>query len=129
MRSWPQASVLAAALLAAAIFAAPARADVTDAGSLHLAQVGSFSSPTYATGPPGDPSRVVVVQKGGAIRLLRDGALQSTPLLTVAGVHNAGEQGLLSVAFAPDYATSGRLYVYSNDATSCDSTGASCDVR
>jgi glucose/arabinose dehydrogenase len=129
MRSWPPASVLAAALVAAAIFVAPARADVTDAGSLHLAQVGSFSSPTYATGPPGDPSRVVVVQKGGAIRLLRDGALQSAPYLTVAGVHNAGEQGLLSVAFAPDYATSGRLYVYSNDATSCDSTGASCDVR
>jgi glucose/arabinose dehydrogenase len=129
MRPWPPASLLAAALLAAAIFAAPAQADVTDAGSLHLAPIGSFNSPTYVTGPPGDPSRVVVVQKGGAIRLVRDGALQGAPFLTVAGVHNAGEQGLLSVAFAPDYASSGRLYVYSNDATSCDSTGANCDVR
>src|SRR5258708_7044016 len=74
MRSWPPASVLAAALLAAAIFAAPARADVTDAGSLHLAQVGSFSSPTYATGPPGDPSPVLGGHKGGPMRPPRHGA-------------------------------------------------------
>src|SRR5256885_14648779 len=120
---------LVVAPVAAALAAAPARADVTAAGSLRLAQIGSFDSPTYVTGPPGDASRLVVVQKGGAIRLLRDGALQPAPFLTVAGVHDAGEQGLLSLAFAPDYATSGRLYVYSNDATACNASGANCDVR
>ncbi|MDX6660895.1 MAG: hypothetical protein QOJ55_1717, partial [Solirubrobacteraceae bacterium] len=118
-------------LAVAATFVAvvPARADVTAAGSLRLAQIGSFAAPTYVTGPPGDPSRVVVVQQGGTIRMVRNGAVLAAPFLTVAGVHNAGEQGLLSLAFAPDYATSGRLYVYSNDATSCDASGANCDVR
>src|SRR2546423_4773162 len=117
------------ALAAATLAAGPARADVTAAGSLRLAPIGVFSSPTYVTSPPGDPSRLIVVQKGGTIRIVRDGVLLPAPFLTVSGVHNADEQGLLSVAFAPDYATSGRLYTYSNDATSCDSTGADCDVR
>jgi glucose/arabinose dehydrogenase len=120
---------LVLALAATLVAVAPARADVTAAGSLRLAQIGSFASPTYVTGPPGDPSRVVVVQQGGTIRMVRNGVVLPAPFLTVAGVHNAGEQGLLSLAFAPDYATSGRLYVYSNDATSCDATGANCDVR
>jgi glucose/arabinose dehydrogenase len=122
------ASLLAATLVATTA-AAPARADVTAAGGLRLAQIGSFASPTYVTGPPGDASRVVVVQKGGRIRILRNGALLPAPFLTVTGVHDAGEQGLLSLAFAPDYATSGRLYVYSNDATGCDASGDNCDVR
>jgi glucose/arabinose dehydrogenase len=117
------------ALAATLVAVAPARADVTAAGSLQLAQIGSFASPTYLTGPPGDASRVVVVQQGGTIRIVRNGVVLPAPFLTVAGVHNAGEQGLLSLAFAPDYATSGRLYVYSNDATSCDASGANCDVR
>ncbi|HEV7460648.1 MAG TPA: PQQ-dependent sugar dehydrogenase [Solirubrobacteraceae bacterium] len=120
---------LAVAIVAAALAVAPAHADVTAAGSLRLAPIGSFNSPTYVTGPPGDPSRVVVVQKGGTIRMVRSGVTLPAPFLSVAGVHDAGEQGLLSLAFAPDYATSGRLYVYSNDATSCDSSGANCDVR
>jgi glucose/arabinose dehydrogenase len=117
------------AVAATLVVVAPARADVTAAGSLRLAPIGSFASPTYVTGPPGDPSRVVVLQQGGTIRMVRNGVVLAAPFLTVAGVHNAGEQGLLSLAFAPDYATSGRLYVYSNDATSCDASGANCDVR
>jgi glucose/arabinose dehydrogenase len=127
MPRWPLATLLAATLVATV--AAPARADVTAAGSLRLTQIGSFASPTYVAGPPGDPSRVVVLQQGGRIRILRSGVLLPAPFLTVAGVHGAGEQGLLSLAFAPDYATSGRLYTFSNDATACDSTGANCDVR
>src|SRR5947208_1019226 len=127
MRARPCTLVLA--VLTAFLAVSPARADVVAAGSLRLAQVGSFNAPIYVTSPPGDPSRVIVVQKGGAIRIVRDGLTLPLPFLTVSGVHSADEQGLLSVAFAPDYATSGRLYTYSNDATSCDSTGANCDVR
>ncbi len=127
MRARP--CTLVVALVAAVLAAVPARADVTVAGSLRLAKIGTFDSPTYVTSPSGDASRIVVVQKGGTIRLVRNGVLQAAPFLTVDGVHDAGEQGLLSLAFAPDYATSGRLYVYSNDATACDATGANCDVR
>lgn len=127
MRARSCTLILAVAATLAVV--APARADVTAAGSLRLVQIGVFASPTYVTGPPGDPSRVVVVQQGGTIRMVRNGVVLPAPFLTVGGVHNAGEQGLLSLAFAPDYATSGRLYVYSNDATSCDASGANCDVR
>jgi hypothetical protein len=77
-----------------------------------LARVGVFSAPTYVTAPPGDAHRLFVVEQGGAIEVLRDGARRPQPFLTVPGVLSSGERGLLSMAFAPDYASSGRFYVY-----------------
>jgi glucose/arabinose dehydrogenase len=118
-----------AAAVAAAAMAAPAAADVTAAGDLRLATVGTFAAPTFVAAPPTDTRRVFVVQQGGPIRVVRDGAVLPVPFLTVPGVHDSGEQGLLSMAFAPDYATSGRFYVYYNDATACGGGGANCDVR
>ena len=54
----------------------------------------------------------VVVQQDGRIRAVRNGALQSADFLDLrAVVLNSGEQGLLGLAFAPDYATSGRVFV------------------
>ena len=53
---------------------------------LLLDPVGVFSSPTYVTSPPGDASRIFVVEKGGRIRLVRGGTRQSQPFLTVASV-------------------------------------------
>src|SRR5436190_9448867 len=123
------ATLLAVAIALVLATAAPAGADVTAAGSLRLAPLGLFNSPTYVISAPGDPSRVFVVQQGGAIRVVRNGVFQLQPFLTVPGAHDAGEQGLLSMAFAPDYATSGLFYVYYNDATDCDSTQSNCDVR
>lgn len=77
-----------------------------------LATIGVFSQPTYVTAPPGDSHRLFVVEQGGTIQLLRDGVRATRPFLAVPGVLNSGERGLLSMAFAPDYATSGRFYVY-----------------
>ncbi|HVE69556.1 MAG TPA: PQQ-dependent sugar dehydrogenase, partial [Solirubrobacteraceae bacterium] len=107
--------------------AAPAAADTLDAGGLRLVPVGAFNQPIQALGAPGDDTRVFVVQKGGEIRVVGPGG--SSVFLTLSGVkYDPGsEQGLLSMAFAPDYASSGRFYVYFNDATSC--TGDFCDVR
>jgi glucose/arabinose dehydrogenase len=121
--------ILAAFVAALALAPEAASAEVLAAGSLRLAPVGNFDQPTYVTGAPGDPSRVMVVEQGGAIRLLRDGILQPQPFLTVPNVHNGGEQGLLSIAFAPDYASSGRFYAYYSDANACDSSGDNCDIR
>ncbi|MDX6668844.1 MAG: hypothetical protein QOK04_2224, partial [Solirubrobacteraceae bacterium] len=120
---------LVAAVAVAVAMPAPAAADVTAAGDLRLATVGMFAAPTDVAAPPTDARRVFVVEQGGAIRVVRDGVALPTPFLTVPGVHNSGEQGLLSMAFAPDYATSGRFYVYYNDATACNSGGDSCDIR
>jgi hypothetical protein len=78
-----------------------------------LVKVGDFTSPTYVTGAPGDASRLFVTEQPGRIRVIRDGTTLAAPFLDVPGVlADAEERGLLSMAFAPDYATSGRFYVY-----------------
>jgi hypothetical protein len=77
-----------------------------------MAKVGDFSSPVYVTAPPGDTSRVFVVQKAGAIALVKDGAISTFADLTGSVLSTDNERGLLSMAFAPDYATSGLFYVY-----------------
>ncbi len=75
-----------------------------------------FQSPVYITyageGPSG-ASRLFVVEKGGRIYLVENSVVQSTPLLDITDrVGSEGsEQGLLSVAFPPDFATSGLFYV------------------
>ncbi len=75
-----------------------------------------LSRPTYATAPPGD-RRVFVAEKGGTIRIVRDGTVQPTPFLDISDrVANRGEMGLLSIAFHPDYPSDGRVFVfYSNE--------------
>jgi glucose/arabinose dehydrogenase len=93
----------AVALLAAA--AASARAAVS------LSKVGDFAAPTYVTAPAGDPDALYVVERAGRIVVQRNG-VASTFLDISADVKSGGEQGLLSMAFAPDYAQSGRFYVY-----------------
>ena len=79
-----------------------------------LAPLASFTRPTYATGVPGDDSRVYVTEQPGRVRLVIDGVVQATPFLDLGSITetNYEERGLLSVAFPPDYATSGRFYVY-----------------
>jgi hypothetical protein len=80
---------------------------------VRLTQVGSFDSAMYVTSPPGDSRRLFVVEQGGAIRVVRDGVKLDTPFLDIDPlVMSGGEQGLLSMAFAPDYATSRKFYVY-----------------
>jgi glucose/arabinose dehydrogenase len=74
---------------------------------------GGFSSPVALAAPPADVHRVFVVERGGTIRILQDGAPVAAPFLDLATlVRSGGEQGLLSLAFAPDYASSGRFYVW-----------------
>jgi glucose/arabinose dehydrogenase len=82
-------------------------------GAVRLQKVGTFDAPVYVTTPPGDNSRLFVVEQGGKVRVVRDGKTLDTPFLDVSDdVTSGGEQGLLSIAFAPDYATSGLFYVF-----------------
>jgi glucose/arabinose dehydrogenase len=80
---------------------------------LDLAPVASgLSQPVFLTTAPGDPSRLFVVEKTGRIRIIRNGTLQSAAFLDLSdSVTGGSEQGLLSMAFYPDYATSGRFIV------------------
>jgi glucose/arabinose dehydrogenase len=81
-----------------------------------LTRVGSFDSPVYVTQPRGERRRLFVVEQGGTIRVVRDGRVLERPFLDISDrVVSGGEQGLLSMAFAPDYAQNGRFYVYYTD--------------
>jgi len=103
----------AAALLAAMLLIVLALAPAARAG-VQLVQIGDFAAPTFVTAPPGDPSRVFVVERGGTVRVVRDGVTLPAPFLDLgAGATSTdGERGLLSLAFAADYATSGRFWVF-----------------
>jgi glucose/arabinose dehydrogenase len=71
-----------------------------------------FNEPVAFVQDPSDPNTQFVVEQAGTIRVVREGAVQSTPFLDIRGVVLAGgERGLLGLAFPPDYATSGRFYV------------------
>jgi glucose/arabinose dehydrogenase len=75
-----------------------------------------LDQPLYATSPPGDRHRLFVVEKTGRIRVIQNGKLLATPLLDLrASVTGGSEQGLLSLAFDPRYASNRRFYVYYTD--------------
>ena len=84
-----------------------------------------FNSPVQVTSSPGDTHRLYVVEQTGAIQLIKDGARAATPFLDITGnVRSGGEQGFLSLAFAPDYTTSGKFYVYYTAPRPNDSGGS-----
>jgi len=85
----------------------------TSAAGVRLRRIGTFESPVYLTSPPGDKRRLFVVEQAGTIRVVRDGRKLAKPFLDIRSqVEAGGERGLLSMAFPPDYAKSGRYYVY-----------------
>jgi glucose/arabinose dehydrogenase len=85
------------------------------ATDLQLTPIGSFDRPDLVTSPPGDPTRLFVVETRGVIRVVDNGVVQATPFLDISDeVQNENETGLLGLAFAPDYAESGLFYVYFN---------------
>ena len=75
-----------------------------------------LASPLWVGSAPGDASRLFTCeQRTGLIRALdaTSGALAPTPYLAVAGVLSKdNEQGLLGMAFHPQFATNGRFFVY-----------------
>lgn len=108
--------VIAAAVFALFASSVPAGA-ATQTPKLALQEVASgLDSPVYAIAPPGDP-RLFVVEQTGRIRIIADGQLQEQPFLDVSNlIATAGnEQGLLGLAFHPDYADNGRFFVNYTD--------------
>src|SRR5918994_5143400 len=100
------------AAICALVIAGPiAPADAKPKVKLKL--IGRFKKPVYVSSAPGVRG-IFVVEQGGRIRL-QQGKKRRTFLKIGGLVRSGGEQGLLSVAFAPDYAASRFLYVYFND--------------
>lgn len=113
-----------------AVLALPA--SVSAAGLTPVAPAASWgSTPIHGASPPGDASRLFVTERAGAVRIVKNGALLPTPFLTVPGVDLEGERGLMSIAFPPDYASSGLFYVFmaAKGADAIDPSGSAGDVR
>ena len=77
---------------------------------------GGFESPVQATSAPGDSTRIYVVEQTGRIMVVENGQTREQPFVDLSDrIVAGGEQGLLSVAFHPDYAANGRAFVnYTN---------------
>jgi glucose/arabinose dehydrogenase len=75
-----------------------------------------ITAPVEMVQDPVSPSVRYVVEQAGKIKVVKDGLVMTKPFLDLTAVVNfdRNEQGLLSLAFAPDYATSGRFFVYFN---------------
>jgi len=81
-------------------------------GELALVTVASgLDTPVFLTAPP-DDDRLFVVEKRGTVRIIDGGSVLATPFLDLTAlVSTGGEQGLLGLAFHPDYATNGIFVV------------------
>jgi glucose/arabinose dehydrogenase len=104
---------VAAAVVVAAALALPASATA----AVGAKEVGRFNRPVYVHGPEGADGLLFVVERPGRIEVLVAGKQARRPFLNITQRVSccAGERGLFSVAFAPDYATSRRFYVYFTD--------------
>jgi glucose/arabinose dehydrogenase len=98
------------------VSAAPETPAAPASRGVRLRRIATFDAPLFVTSPPGDRARRFVVEQGGRVMVVRSGRKLDTPFLDISGQVTVGaEQGLLSLAFAPDYADSGRFYVYFTD--------------
>jgi glucose/arabinose dehydrogenase len=116
VHAWRHAEALlvGCALAACAASEAPV---VTGDPTIQLV-ASQLSSPLLVTAPPGDTARVFIVEQTGRIRIVRNDTLLPTAFLNVSALISCcGEQGLLGLAFHPQYATNGYFYVnYTNAA-------------
>ena len=118
----PLASALAAAALGLALaLLAAAPAAATPPADLQLQFVANgFTRPVTLRSPRDGSHRMFVVQQPGVIKIidLTNNTVLSTPFLDIQSkVDDAGnEQGLLGLAFHPDFANNGTFYVdYTRD--------------
>jgi hypothetical protein len=82
------------------------------AGAVSLQSIGAYSDPVFITSDPSNPDRLFVVERAGKIELTTQEG--TSTFLDITSIVESGyqERGLLSMAFAPDFASSGLFYVY-----------------
>jgi glucose/arabinose dehydrogenase len=102
--------VVAGAVVAVLTLAGPASAFL----STELVASG-LNRPIYVAAPPGD-ARLFIVEQSGVIKLLKNGSVLATPFMDISSIvlttSAYSEQGLLGLAFDPDFATNRRFYVH-----------------
>ncbi len=100
----------AVAILAALADTAPGQTANDVAGRVYAS---GFSSPVAIVQHPSNRDIQYVVEQGGRIRVVENGTVLPADFLTLttAAIATGGERGLLGMALAPDYASSGRFYL------------------
>lgn len=89
------------------------RALVAEDPQLEFTQVSATPSIVDIANAGDGSHRLFLVQQAGRIHILKDGQILEDPFLDISSdVMSGGERGLLSLAFAPDYKTSGLFYVW-----------------
>ena len=75
--------------------------------------VSGLNQPLFVTYPPGDTTRLFVIQRGGLIRIVKNGSLLPAPFMNINPLisTNGSEQGLLGLAFHPQYASNRFFYL------------------
>jgi glucose/arabinose dehydrogenase/plastocyanin len=93
--------------------------DLPDDPQVQLVQVASnFQTPVNVAFPPDGSGRMFVVEVGGTIRVVNpDGTVLPQPFLDLSSTValRPGQQGLLGLAFHPNYSENGRLFVDYNN--------------
>ncbi|MEO8634865.1 MAG: PQQ-dependent sugar dehydrogenase [Gemmatimonadales bacterium] len=90
----------------------------TPPSALTLVPIDSgYDFSVFVTAPPGDTHRLIVVERGGRIRMIKDGVRQDSAYLNLTALTSPAtvEYGVYSIAFHPQYATNHRLFVYYAD--------------
>lgn len=80
-----------------------------------------LSRPVFATSPAGDADRFFVIeQHTGTIKILNlnNNTVNAAPFFDINGLTTGNEQGLLGMAFHPDYSVNGRFYLNFTDSSS-----------
>lgn len=87
--------------------------------SVQLVKIaGGLADPINVAAPDDDSGRIFIVERVGRIRIVdADGKLLDEPFLDISDSVKTDflEQGLLGLAFHPDYKNNGRFYVYYNE--------------
>jgi len=80
-----------------------------------MTKPGELQLPTFLTSAPND-NRLFVLERLGRVRVIKDGELRSETLLDITdSVRPGGDGGLLGLAFHPDFADNGRMFVFYTD--------------
>jgi glucose/arabinose dehydrogenase len=84
-------------------------------GDVQLTSIGTFAMPVNVAFAPGEPLNVYVVEQDGLVRVVENGGSPATFLNLQAETDASGEQGLLGLAFHPNFQSNGLVYAYYSD--------------
>ncbi|HET9032335.1 MAG TPA: PQQ-dependent sugar dehydrogenase [Dokdonella sp.] len=86
----------------------------------------TFAQPIAFRSPNDGSNRVFVIERCSRIRIVKNGSLLATPFVSISAGCNS-EQGILGLAFDPNFASNGTFYVSYSAPNSDPELGASND--